>query len=289
MERVLVAGATGYLGRFVLSALRERGYWVRALSRSAEKLTGAEVDEIFVGKVTEAETLRHVARSVDIVISTVGITRQRDGLTYDDVDYQGNVNLLNEALASGAKKFIYVAVLNAHEMPHIKIVRAKERFVDRLRAADIDYAVVRPNAFFSDMTEFLKMAHKGRVALFGDGGFRLNPNHGRDVADVCVSAIADTAREISFGGPYVYTHREIAEAAFHALGKAPRFVRIPAVVPKLGVSLARWATPSRVHGPIEFALTALTRDMIGEARGTCRLTDYFAEEAGRLQARRTAR
>ena len=38
MKRVLVAGATGYLGQFVVKALRAKGYWIRALGRSAAKL-----------------------------------------------------------------------------------------------------------------------------------------------------------------------------------------------------------------------------------------------------------
>ena len=36
--RVVVAGATGYLGKYAVRAFKRRGYWVRALTRSAERL-----------------------------------------------------------------------------------------------------------------------------------------------------------------------------------------------------------------------------------------------------------
>ena len=51
--RVLVAGATGYLGAFVAKEFAERGHFVRALARSPEKLDSVrdELDEIVVGEV----------------------------------------------------------------------------------------------------------------------------------------------------------------------------------------------------------------------------------------------
>ena len=67
MQRVLVAGSTGYLGRFVLREFKERGYWVRALARNPEKLEQIgpfqepavidKVDDVFAGEVTKPETL----------------------------------------------------------------------------------------------------------------------------------------------------------------------------------------------------------------------------------------
>jgi uncharacterized protein YbjT (DUF2867 family) len=239
------------------------------------------IDEVFIGEVTKPQTLRGIADNVDVVMSTIGITRQKDGLTYQEVDYQGNVNLLREALTSSVKKFIYVSALKAREMADLKIVQAKERFVDELQESGIDYTVMRPNGFFSDMRDFLEMAQRGRIYLFGGGKFRLNPVHGKDVAEECVKAIDSPEHEISFGGPQVYTHREIAEAAFAALGKKPKISRIPTFVAPAVLWLLRHVTSATFYGPIEFLLTVLTRDMIGGARGKELLTDFFQEEARR--------
>ena len=86
MKRVLVAGATGYLGRFVVKAFKARGYWVRALGRSAEKLGSIKsfADELFIGEVVEPDSLAGACNGIDIVFSSVGITRQKEGLTYRD-------------------------------------------------------------------------------------------------------------------------------------------------------------------------------------------------------------
>jgi uncharacterized protein YbjT (DUF2867 family) len=109
--RVLVAGAAGYLGRFVVRAFKERGYWVRALPRSADRLEQPgpftapgigpdDVDEVFVGEVTRPETLDGLMDGVDTVFSCVGISRRRDGLTFDQVDHQCNHTLIEQAAAA---------------------------------------------------------------------------------------------------------------------------------------------------------------------------------------------
>ena len=115
--------------------------------------------------MTKPATLEGIARDVDVVISAIGITRQKDGLRYQDVDYQGNLNLLKEAIRSGAKKFVYVSVLHADQMSDLQIIQAKERFVGELRNWGLDYAVIRPNGYFTDMLAFLNMAKGGQVFL----------------------------------------------------------------------------------------------------------------------------
>ena len=79
MKRVLVAGSTGYLGRFVVKECAARGWFVRALARSPEKLDHVRdgLDEVVAGQVTRPETLTGVCDDIDVVFSSVGITRQK--------------------------------------------------------------------------------------------------------------------------------------------------------------------------------------------------------------------
>lgn len=111
-NRVLLAGATGYLGGFLLHELTRRNYSTRVVVRNPSRLSGVSNVDIRTAEVTQADTLRGICDDIDVVISTVGITRQKDGVTYMDVDYQANVNLINEALHSGVKRFIYISVFN---------------------------------------------------------------------------------------------------------------------------------------------------------------------------------
>ena len=279
MKKVLVAGATGYLGQFVVKALKARGYWIRALGRSEAKLAPVEkyADELFIGEVTDPDSLTGVCDGIDTVFSSVGITRQKDGLTYNDVDYQANRNLLTVAEASGAAKFMYVHVLNAEKLRHVAMIQAKQRFVDELKQSALEYTVVCPTGFFSDMAEFLKMARSGRVYLFGDGSNRINPIHGADLAEVCADAVESPEQQLDIGGPEAFTYREIAELAFDVFSKPERITCVPKFLVSATVGALRWLTPAKVHGPVEFMASVMTMDVIGQAHGQRRLADHFRD------------
>lgn len=279
MRRILLAGATGYLGQFIMKELLSRGSSVRALVRDAGKIRtdGHRNLEVCEAEVTDRESLAGCCTAIDVVISTVGITRQKDGLSYMDVDYMANVNLLEEARSAGVETFIYVSALNADKLTHLSICRAKELFVETLRNSGLDYCVIRPNGFFSDMAEFLSMARRGRVYLFGKGQFRSNPIHGEDLAAVCVDAIDSPDREIEAGGPETLTHQEIAHTAFRSLGKRPRITCIPDWLRKLILLSLRSFTRQRFHGPIEFFLTVMAMDMTAPEYGCRTLEEYYSE------------
>jgi uncharacterized protein YbjT (DUF2867 family) len=276
MQRVLVAGATGYLGGFVADEFKRRGHFVRALARSPGKLEKrrASLDEIFQGEITRPETLKGACDGIDVVFSSVGITRQKDGLTFRDVDYQGNLNLLQVARRSSVEKFIYVSVFNGPNLLHLDIVKAHEDFVDELRTCGIDYAVLRPTGYFSDMEEILKMARRGRVYLIGPGDNKMNPIHGADLAVSCVDALEAEREEIDVGGPEVVTYRQIAELAFRSLGKPARVSSVPVWV--MNSTIAGIKLFNKQQGELlAFFATAMTGDVVAPAAGSRRLADHF--------------
>jgi uncharacterized protein YbjT (DUF2867 family) len=277
MKRVLVAGATGYLGGFVARELKARGHFVRALARSPARLAPLKdsLDEVVEAQVTQPETLEHACDGMDVVFSSIGITRQRDGLTFRDVDYQGNKNLLDAALRAGVDKFIYVSVFNGPNLLHLDIVKAHEDFVDVLKASNISYAVLRPTGYFSDMGEFLEMARRGRIYLVGRGRNRVNPIHGADLAKACVDAMEGERQEIDLGGPEILTYREIAELAFHTLDKPARITSVPVWVMRLAIAVTK--VFSRHQGELlAFFTTAMTSDVVAPTTGTRSLEAHYA-------------
>lgn len=280
MKKVLLAGASGYLGRHIANELRKQQKSTKVVVRSPQyKPLSAQYSESVVAEVTQPGSLIGIMNDVDTVISTIGITRQKDGLTYMDVDYKANLNLLREAKKSGVQKFIYVSALNADKLKHLKMCRAKERFVQELQNSGLKYSIIRPNGFFSDMGEFLKMAKKGKVELFAGGNYRMNPIHGADLAEVCVKAIHSTETTIEVGGPEVFTHKQIAELAFNTINKKAKISYMPEWIRKMMLWSARAFTSSKTYGPLEFFLTVLSMDMIAPRYGSRTLSNYFRSSA----------
>lgn len=279
-ERILLAGATGYLGQFITQELVEQGYETKIVVRNKNKVKlKASNLEIIEAEVTKADTLKDICKNVDIAISTVGITRQKDGLTYMDVDFQANVNLIDEAKKNGVKKFIYISVLNGEKLRHLKICEAKEKLGDYLKSSGLDYCIIRPNGFFSDMADFLKMAKGGKVYLFGDGELKLNPIHGKDLAKEVVNVIDQDKKEFNIGGPDLLSQNEIAELALKAYGKKINIVHLPDWIRKFVLWNVRTFTSSKIYGSIEFFMTTMVMDMQAPQFGNERLKDFFSNEA----------
>lgn len=275
--KVLLAGATGYLGKFIAKELIKQGFDTNVIVRDKKRFLESNivVNNIYEAEVTRKETLEKCFNNIDIVISTVGITRQKDKLTYMDVDYRANKHLLDLAIKNVVKKFIYVSVLNGEKLKHTDICFAKEKFVDELKSSGIEYCVIRPSGFFSDMTEFYNMAKKGRIYLFGDGNYKSNPIHGEDLAEVCVNAISRNDKETNVGGPEILTQEEIAKIAFDSLRRKSKITYIPDWIRKLSLKVGKVILPQYSYGPFDFFMNVMAMDMVGKRYGNKNLYNYF--------------
>ena len=278
-EKILLAGATGYLGQYILAALLREEYPTRIVVRNKSKLSPALLThpllEVVEAEVTQPDTLRGVCKGVHKVISSVGITRQKDGLTYEQVDFQANKNLLDEALREGVRKFIYVSVFKGEAMRHIAIGAAKERFVDTLKASGLDFCIIRPSGFYSDMAFFLKMAKKD-IILFGKGQYAMNPIHGEDLAEVCVAQLERYEREVNVGGAEVFTQTEMARLAFEVLHKPANISYLPDWVRRLILKMGKYLLPKSIYGAMEFVLTIMAMDVVAPMQvGKHRLKAFF--------------
>jgi uncharacterized protein YbjT (DUF2867 family) len=281
---VLVAGATGYLGRYLTHALQEAGWRVRVLVRDASKLAKdgpalspaveAQVDEVWEGDVTKPATLGGVCAGAEVVISTVSLMSDRGPLTWDDVDYLGNRNLLEEAQAAGVRKVCYVSVFNADRMMDIPMVRAHEAFVTDLLSSGLNYTVIRPTGYFSDMGAIVDMAKRGRIFLLGNGRNAGNPIHGADLADFCVRKLDEESGAFDVGGPETLTMEEIAVLAFRTVEKPARISRVPLPLASAGVSLYRLVNRKRADLG-SFFLRSSSLDFKAPAYGVRRLADHF--------------
>lgn len=275
-KTILVAGATGYLGSRVVQALSQRGATVRALVRPGKAAASAE--EHFEAEVTKPASLRGACDGVDWVFSALGITRQRDGVTYHDVDYGGNAALLAEAERAGVSRFGVISVVNLGLLQGNAMVDAKARFLSELEGSKLAPRVLAATGFFSDMGDLFCMAQRGAVYLFGDGMTRSNPVDGEDVAEAAVDSLLGEERYLEVGGPDVLTWNAVAELAFEALGRKPRVRHIP-------LGLARAVLPplrlfSR-NAPValDFFMRASASDMVAPTRGQRRLQAHFQKLA----------
>lgn len=280
---VLVAGASGALGRQVTSLLLARGHAVRALVRQAARApAGAEVR---VGDALRPASLAGACDGTDAVFSCVGASVMpgwRGWRRFGKLDTPANLHLLAAARAARVPRFVYVSTAHDASMRRLDYVRAHEAVGDALAASGLDWAVVRPSGFFSALGFLVDAAARGAVPLLGDGAARSNPIHDADLAEVCVALVEGEGRGVvEAGGPDVLTRRQMTELAVAATGGRARVRRVPLAAAALGAWLLRPLHPRMAHLTAFYAALG-RRDVIVEPRGARRLGDYFAERARAL-------
>jgi uncharacterized protein YbjT (DUF2867 family) len=282
---VLVAGATGYLGRHVVKALDAAGYPVRALARDAARLDDVRSScaEIVVAEATRDETLEALIGDATVVFSSLGKRDTRRRPTVFEVDQDANLNIVQRAERAGVEHFIFISAFHAQTLRArgVDLALARERVVDRIKASPMAATILRPTGFFNDMEEFFRMAARGKVWVVGDGTSRINPIHGADLAQEVVRCIADPAardRELDRGGPQTLTYNEIAELACAAQGKPTRIGHLPPWVLRGAAPLVK-PFNSMLGGLIKTIYHAGCMDFVAPACGTHRLADHYAELA----------
>ena len=71
------------------------------------------------------------------------------------------------------------------------------------------------------------------------------------------------------------TQNQIAQVAFEAAGKPPKFSYIPLWVKNLLLGMIRFFSSQKTYGPLEFFMSVMTRDMVAPQVGRHHLKDYF--------------
>lgn len=279
--KVVLAGAFGRLGSDILRALVRDGHDVLAVDMVLRELDGIEGSyEKKQVDVTKPEQLAGLCEGADAVITTVGLTRTSAEVTNYDIDYRGNLNLLNEAKRAGVKKFAYVSVLKADRAPKVPMLHAKYLLEEALKASGIDYVIFRPTGYFYDIAKVFKpMIEKGEVTLLGKKPVSANVIDTTDLADFMLLHLNDKNVTYDIGGTETYTYEQIARMFFAAAGKEPVIKHAP---PFLFDMLA-FINKLKKNGKeaiLRFSKWTLTESMVAEHRfGRLSFKEYIEKNA----------
>ncbi|MEZ4319447.1 MAG: NAD(P)H-binding protein [Myxococcota bacterium] len=258
--RVLVAGGTSTVGRFLVERLRSDGHEVDVLSR------GGPV----AGDVTRPETLRGVCDGRDAVVSLVGASvnpaPRFPEQTFEAVDRDGNLALLAEAERAGVGRFVYLSVFGEYP-PGVAYVEAHRAVDAALERSPLSTTSIRPTGFFGSFAALRPAARLGLAVRIGSGECRTNPIHEADLADVIADHLVDGPAVVDCGGPEVLTRNEIGAR----LGGKPVW-NLPVPGALVGLSaLTTRPLAKRVSDLTVFFRHVLTHDGVAPAYGTRRL------------------
>lgn len=255
-RQILVAGASGTIGRAVVKRLLDDGHVVTALLRAgnaASALPELQGAHLAHANLRDPAQLAQVCAAAppDIVISCIA-SRSGAPKAAQAIDYRANAELLAAALGAGAQQYILLSAICVQK-PLLAFQHAKLAFEAELMASGIRYTIIRPTAFFKSLSGQAKRVKTGKPFLiFGDGNLtRCKPISDGDLARFIAAAIDNPealGKILSIGGPGpAISLREQGELLCELAGKPPRF---KSVSPKLftyaeralnlGAGLSEW-------------------------------------------------
>ncbi|MBQ9700769.1 MAG: SDR family oxidoreductase [Lachnospiraceae bacterium] len=276
--KVVLAGAYGNLGADIFKSLLAEGHEVIAADMIERNLgitgcyTFKKID------VTNPDTLKGLCDGADVVITTVGLTKTSATTTNYEIDYQGNLNILNEAKAAGVKNFAYISVIKADKAPKVPMLHAKYLFEEQLKQSGLNWVIYRPTGYFYDIVKVFKpMVEKGEVTLLGKKPVHANVISTEDFADFIVEHMCDDKKMYDIGGKETYSYEEIANLCFAAAGKEPVIKRAPAFLFDMLAFINKFKKNGK-EAILRFSKWTLTEEMVGDTiYGDMSFAEYIKE------------
>lgn len=265
--KVVLAGAYGNLGSYILKSLIAKGHEVIAAD-IAERDLGIEGNFTFKKiDVTNPETLKGLCDGADVVITTVGLTGASTKVTSYDIDYKGNIAIYEEAKRAGVKKFNYISVISCDEKGAEKVpmLHAKELVEEEIKKQELDWIIYRPTGYFYDIVKVFKpYVDGGEMQLLkGFGGVKANVVDCPDFADFIVEHMNDKNVTYNVGGKETYTYEEMAAMCFEAAGKPLKIKWAPIWLFGILANLPKIKKAGK-HDIILFSKWTLSHDLVGD-------------------------
>jgi len=221
MKKILITGATGFIGKALTRHLSETDYQVRALihpSRKSPDLPKGIPVEAAVSGLNDLRGLRAAMVNVDIVyhLASQEALGARGNLL--ETDIQGTNNLVAVAQDAGVDRFFYLSHLGADRASAYPIMTAKAIAEDHIKKSNLDYTILRSGIVFGPTDRFttnLARLIRSIPLIFplpDQGDTLLQPLWIEDLANIMLWSldIDDTRREsFLIGGPEQLSFRDV--------------------------------------------------------------------------------
>jgi uncharacterized protein YbjT (DUF2867 family) len=295
--RILLTGATGFIGRHVAQALKAGGHEVVgcARRRSVAFRRYRDIGWIRADFTTDLRPAdwRPRLTGFDAVVNAAGILREKGEQTFHAVHYEAPRALFQACADHGVKKIVQISALGC-DAPGLGVYAAtKSRLDDFVATLDLDWTVIRPSLVFGDDGPASRLlcllARLPVIPLAGDGYQLLQPIHVDDLGAVVAATLAGSAPRslVEVAGRRAITYREFLAALRVVPHRLPlRYLSVPLPLVRLGAHLgdAIGAGPFGVD-----TLDMLLRGNVSRANAVARLLGREPKDTGEFVAPESSR
>ncbi len=244
--RILVTGATGFVGPHIVRRLVDDGHTVRVLEHTAGSSAALPSQDAVEGSMTDADSLRRAAEGQDAVVHLVAILAGKPD-DFRTIMEQGTRDLLDAARAAGVRRFVLMSALGTSEETKdlVPYYGAKWQMEQDVKASGLEHVIFRPSFVFGReggaLGQFKKIAKLAPVTpIVGPGTQQIQPIWVDDVAAYFSAALEqpDAAnRTFELGGPDVVTWNEFWSQLKRAQGSRRPSMHLPFGLMRLQASM----------------------------------------------------
>jgi uncharacterized protein YbjT (DUF2867 family) len=240
-HQIAVLGGSGFIGRYVVKRLAERGEVLTVGGRHASAATflrlKGEVGQVgLVNIAIDSEaTLPEFLEGKDALINCVGILKEHGRQTFDRVHHLAPAKLARLAREAGVARLIHISAIGADPRSTSAYARSKAAGEQAVKDAFPTATILRPAIVFGPEDDFFnRFARLATISpfvpLIGGGETRFQPVYVGDVADAVIRALDDPAasgRTYELGGPKIYTFRALMELMLAEIKRKRWFIDLP--------------------------------------------------------------
>lgn len=251
MQRILITGGTGTLGRHIATQLREAGYPIRLMSRSPEPSTVSPGTEWVQADLSTGQGLAKAVQGIGCIVHTATSPLRHS----QQVDVDGTRQLLEQARAAAVSHIVFISVVGIDRLPY-GYYRCKLEAEALIQSSGVPWSLLRATQFHFFLDATLQAAARIPLLTPLPTDLRFQPIAESEVARrLCeLMQAAPAGRVPDIGGPEVQTLGDLAKA-WLMLRKMHRLM-LPVYLPgKSAHALRRgdMTCPERAIGKITWA------------------------------------
>lgn len=266
MVRVLITGASGFVGSHVLPALLADGHTVRALVRD-DRATALVLGRLSpeqrasvtfaTGDVTVPATLIDATAGVDAIVHLVALPRDLNGgRDLERVNLDGTRNTLAAAAASGVTRLVHLGAMGVTNNPNLHYAGSKARAEDAVRTSALRWTILKPSLLWGERDGFFNILatlvrySPGVVPMVAGQRSQFQPLWIGDLARAVQLSLSDettVGRAIELGGPNLWTYRQMMAEVVRGMGRRRLLMPVPLPLIK---AIARVAEAVHVPFPV---------------------------------------
>ena len=254
--KVLVTGATGFVGREIVRQLRAAGHTIRILVRNPRSPAAQEAVsrwgvEAYSGDVLEAASLEGALVGMEAVIHLVGIISELGKSTFENVHVGGTRNLVAAAQQAGVRRFVHMSALGSRPKVTSRYHQSKWAAEELVRQSGLQFTIFRPSLIYGPQDQFINLFARiirlsPVVPLLGNPSARFQPVPVEAVAAAFAGSLGEpksVGQTYDLCGPEALTLAEIVDRIQTVLGKRRLKLHVPIRLARCQVACMEFVFP----------------------------------------------